>query len=63
MALSHTGSFDQPWRNLAARIQTAQGEPGNARAERWECSSCGRAFSSATTCCAHEEQCGGLTRC
>ncbi len=31
--------------------------------EVWTCGSCGRHFPDATSCCAHESQCGGLTRC
>ena len=31
--------------------------------EEWRCGSCGRSFADATSCCAHEQQCGGhLTR-
>jgi hypothetical protein len=31
--------------------------------EVWTCGTCGRHFPDATSCCAHESQCGGLTRC
>jgi hypothetical protein len=27
--------------------------------EIWTCGSCGRSFGDATSCCAHESQCGG----
>jgi hypothetical protein len=27
--------------------------------EMWLCGSCGRRFDDATSCCAHESQCGG----
>jgi hypothetical protein len=27
--------------------------------EIWKCGSCGRSFDDATSCCAHEAQCGG----
>ena len=27
--------------------------------EKWTCGSCGREFHDATSCCAHEAQCGG----
>jgi hypothetical protein len=27
--------------------------------ETWKCGSCGRSFGDATSCCAHESQCGG----
>ena len=31
--------------------------------EVWTCRTCDRQFPDATSCCAHESQCGGLTRC
>jgi hypothetical protein len=31
--------------------------------ESWSCGNCGREFRDCTSCVAHEEQCGGLTRC
>jgi hypothetical protein len=32
--------------------------------EVWTCGTCGRRFGDATSCCAHESQCGGrLTHC
>jgi hypothetical protein len=31
--------------------------------EVWTCGECGRHFPDATSCCAHEAQCGELTRC
>ena len=31
--------------------------------EVWTCRTCDRNFPDATSCCAHESQCGGLTRC
>jgi hypothetical protein len=31
--------------------------------EVWTCRTCDRHFPDATSCCAHEAQCGGLTRC
>jgi hypothetical protein len=31
--------------------------------ESWTCGHCGREFGDCTSCVAHEEQCGGLTRC
>jgi hypothetical protein len=31
--------------------------------EVWTCRTCDRDFPDATSCCAHESQCGGLTRC
>jgi hypothetical protein len=27
--------------------------------EIWNCGRCGRSFGDATSCCAHEAQCGG----
>jgi hypothetical protein len=27
--------------------------------EDWRCGNCGKSFSDATSCCAHESQCGG----
>jgi hypothetical protein len=30
--------------------------------ETWSCGHCGREFNDCTSCVAHEEQCGGLTR-
>jgi hypothetical protein len=30
--------------------------------ESWSCGHCGREFADCTSCVAHEEQCGGLTR-
>jgi hypothetical protein len=27
--------------------------------EKWFCGICGRSFGDATSCCAHEAQCGG----
>jgi hypothetical protein len=30
--------------------------------ESWTCGNCGREFSDCTSCVAHEEQCGGLSR-
>ena len=30
--------------------------------ETWSCGNCGREFPDCTSCVAHEEQCGGLTR-
>ena len=30
--------------------------------ESWSCGNCGREFNDCTSCVAHEEQCGGLTR-
>ena len=31
--------------------------------EVWTCRDCGRHFPDATSCCAHESQCGHLTHC
>jgi hypothetical protein len=31
--------------------------------ESWTCGNCGREFHDCTSCVAHEEQCGELTRC
>jgi hypothetical protein len=31
--------------------------------EIWACGHCGREFLDCTSCVAHEDQCGGLTRC
>ena len=31
--------------------------------EKWNCGSCGREFQDATSCCAHEAQCGGFSHC
>jgi hypothetical protein len=31
--------------------------------ESWSCGNCGREFPDCTSVVAHEEQCGGLTRC
>jgi hypothetical protein len=31
--------------------------------EVWTCRTCDRHFPDATSCCAHEAQCGDLTRC
>jgi hypothetical protein len=31
--------------------------------ELWSCGVCGREFHDCTSCVAHEEQCGELTRC
>jgi hypothetical protein len=32
--------------------------------ETWKCGICGRSFHDATSCCAHEAQCGGkLSHC
>jgi hypothetical protein len=31
--------------------------------ELWTCGRCGREFPDATRCCAHEQQCGVMTRC
>ena len=31
--------------------------------EIWKCGRCGREFTDATRCCAHESQCGHMTHC
>jgi hypothetical protein len=31
--------------------------------EVWRCGHCGREFADCTACCAHESQCGDMTRC
>ncbi len=31
--------------------------------EIWTCGRCGREFTDCTSCVAHEEQCGDMTRC
>jgi len=43
---------------MATPTATAEPRPSLYN-EVWRCGSCGRAFTDATSCCAHESQCGG----
>jgi hypothetical protein len=51
------------------RTRAASHDDRAATAERslfhevWTCGECGRHYPDATSCCAHEAQCGELTRC
>lgn len=57
-------SINQASRTLTgARGETATISSASPFHEQWRCGSCGRSFADATSCCAHEQQCGGrLTR-
>jgi hypothetical protein len=57
-------SYNQPIRETAvARDDRSDTAARSLFHEVWTCRTCDRHFPDATSCCAHESQCGGLTRC